>query len=490
MSDQPILIADWRGPARSQNRVNGRQPPASAKTEYSRPAKVRRTASAPAPVMAAAAAAVTGRSSSAPESTPPCVGTTCQCDRCWTWSSDDDAGTESAPAGRASVEDAAISSIEPGSPAGDDLADIDVEPAENPPSYDDTSTAPPTLASGGPRARPADCRAARPTAPTAEQGPAINNTIASGLRDYMKTFQRGSRLTSDFKAKALRNAISAIAGCATPLDEMTQDEMMELPSVGKETVQKIFEIIHTGGPLGRLQAAAGDPEQAAISLLSSVWGIGRLHADQFYRQGVRHPFFPIFFWAALLTLFWDQFSRISQLYPRPTRTVRCVRLCFHAGRVLIGARDPTVLPHFGGPLQVVSLADLRARTDLNDMQRIGIESYDDIKLYMQRAEVEAIGGVVCAAAATINAGIECVLGGSYRRGEPTSGDVDVMFFNDDDATLAAQLSELIRALTRGGFITADSHCHAHNGVRGKDPEASPRNKFMGLCGTPSLLITR
>lgn len=183
--------------------------------------------------------------------------------------------------------------------------------------------------------------------------------------------------------------------------------------MGEETAQKIFELIHTNEPLARLKAVADDPEQAVIGLLSSVWGVGKFHADHFQKQGVR------------------------------------------------------------------TLEDLRVRTDLNEMQRIGIDYHDDIKQHMPRVEVEKIGKVVCDAAKTISSKIECVLGGSYRRGELTSGDIDVMFCNDDDVTLPAQMNALIRRLKDDGFITADSQ----DSVRG-DPTVLHSNtltKFMGLC---------
>ncbi|KHN99935.1 DNA-directed DNA polymerase X [Metarhizium album ARSEF 1941] len=104
-----------------------------------------------------------------------------------------------------------------------------------------------------------------------------------------------------------------------------------------------------------------------------------------------------------------------------------------------------------------TLEDIKSRAELNPSQRIGVERFDDLKTRIPRREVEALGAVVRRAAARIDAQVELIIGGSYRRGAASSGDIDLMVTKpgtESVAQLRPFLGELVRVLEQDGFLTA------------------------------------
>ncbi|KAK1769508.1 hypothetical protein QBC33DRAFT_467785 [Phialemonium atrogriseum] len=104
-----------------------------------------------------------------------------------------------------------------------------------------------------------------------------------------------------------------------------------------------------------------------------------------------------------------------------------------------------------------TLDDLRQRADLTPNQRLGLERYDDLNTRIPRAEVDALAGHVRAAAVEIDPRVELLVGGSYRRGADSSGDVDLVVTRrgtSSAADLVPFLDELLAVLTRRGILVA------------------------------------
>lgn len=83
-------------------------------------------------------------------------------------------------------------------------------------------------------------------------------------------------------------------------------------------------------------------------------------------------------------------------------------------------------------LGVTSLADLQQKVQagtihLNDNQRIGLEYVEDFKQRIPRAEVKHIGDYIIQVIQTLAPGNQAEIVGSYRRGRPDSGDIDILF---------------------------------------------------------------
>ena len=104
-----------------------------------------------------------------------------------------------------------------------------------------------------------------------------------------------------------------------------------------------------------------------------------------------------------------------------------------------------------------TLDDLLERADLTKNQRLGVERYKDLNTRIPREEVSALGEVVKRAAAEIDGSVEVVIGGSYRRGAESSGDIDFVLTKEatsSTAELAPFLARLVLHLEDTGFLVA------------------------------------
>ncbi|KAI1466642.1 uncharacterized protein F4812DRAFT_451609 [Daldinia caldariorum] len=129
-----------------------------------------------------------------------------------------------------------------------------------------------------------------------------------------------------------------------------------------------------------------------------------------------------------------------------------------------------------------TLDDLRNRADLNANQKIGLEHFDDLNTRIPRREVEALAGCVRETAAAIDRHIELIVGGSYRRGAESSGDIDLIVTKKGTTStsqLAPFLNRLVDTLTREGFLTVALAAH-HSGV----DDVDGGSKWHGCCVLP------
>ena len=97
----------------------------------------------------------------------------------------------------------------------------------------------------------------------------------------------------------------------------------------------------------------------------------------------------------------------------------------------VGAKKANELIKVG----IKNIDDVRERGMhmLNDKQKIGVKYYEDILARIPRAEVEAYEKVFKKAVKDVNIpGTEFEIVGSYRRGNKTSGDIDVIITNKDN----------------------------------------------------------
>lgn len=94
-----------------------------------------------------------------------------------------------------------------------------------------------------------------------------------------------------------------------------------------------------------------------------------------------------------------------------------------------------------------TLDDLREKAKLTGPQRLGIDHFDDLNTRIPRWEVEALAGVVRATAATVDADMKLIVGGSYRRGADSSGDIDFILTKPGTSSVS-ELLPLLHGLTR------------------------------------------
>lgn len=75
---------------------------------------------------------------------------------------------------------------------------------------------------------------------------------------------------------------------------------------------------------------------------------------------------------------------------------------------------------------VRTLDDARKRADLSYVQRIGIDHYEDFSKKMARSETQRHFERVQQAVKEMDPEAECICMGSYRRGNPECGDIDII----------------------------------------------------------------
>ncbi|KAK2626562.1 hypothetical protein QTJ16_003737 [Diplocarpon rosae] len=129
-----------------------------------------------------------------------------------------------------------------------------------------------------------------------------------------------------------------------------------------------------------------------------------------------------------------------------------------------------------------TLDDLRALPNLHKNQKIGIEHYDDFTTRIPRDEVTALGDIVKKASREIDPLVEAIIGGSYRRGAPNSGDIDFIITKrgtHSSLDLLPFLNKLVDHLTRDGFLVCSLAVPRQSGT-----------KWHGACRLPDNPIWR
>ena len=118
---------------------------------------------------------------------------------------------------------------------------------------------------------------------------------------------------------------------------------------------------------------------------------------------------------------------------------------------------------------------------LHDHQQIGLDHYEDFNSRIPRHEVALHVEYVTQVAKKINEYLEVVVGGSYRRREPDSGDVDFLITASDSHVSSSHLrmivfEQLIPALRAAEYIKADLTIPS---------ERKESSKWMGAARLPS-----
>ncbi|KAF4336300.1 DNA polymerase IV [Fusarium beomiforme] len=127
-----------------------------------------------------------------------------------------------------------------------------------------------------------------------------------------------------------------------------------------------------------------------------------------------------------------------------------------------------------------TLDDLKAKVKLSPNQLIGIEHYQDLNTRIPRREVEALGAVVKNSAQRIDPQVELIIGGSYRRGAETSGDIDFIITKsntESSAELRPFLDSLVQRLEAEEFLVARL---------ASSRSVSDGSKWHGCCVLPKI----
>lgn len=217
-------------------------------------------------------------------------------------------------------------------------------------------------------------------------GPVTNIEIAQKLRDL------GTRFESEgetYRARAFLNAARTIERFPVAItDPATQ--LRNTPGIGGGVIDRIQEYLNTG-KLTELEEpipVAETEKGKAIEELTGVYGIGPATATKLYDQGIK--------------------------------SVKELVDAYNDGKV-----------------------------DLTANQIIGLTYYDHFKERIPRDEVKAVGDAILAINKSLDPDNIGEIVGSYRRGQPTSGDIDIIISNKNNKNY---LPEIVQALQEQGFL--------------------------------------
>ncbi|CAI7588352.1 unnamed protein product [Penicillium glandicola] len=111
-----------------------------------------------------------------------------------------------------------------------------------------------------------------------------------------------------------------------------------------------------------------------------------------------------------------------------------------------------------------SLKDLLEKAPLSKQQRIGVERYSDFAQRIPRKEVEAHGAIVRKAVQAVDRDMQVIIGGSYRRGAVTCGDVDCLITKPGaslEQIRTMMLGLVVPRLFNSGFLKASLAISSH-----------------------------
>lgn len=130
---------------------------------------------------------------------------------------------------------------------------------------------------------------------------------------------------------------------------------------------------------------------------------------------------------------------------------------------------------------ITSVAELKKavrddRVKVSNTIKLGLKYYGKVQGAIPRAEIKQIDRYLRRQAKEIDTGLKTVICGSYRRGKPTSGDIDVLIYHPDvqsvediDALPHSHLELFVELLTDEGFLLDNM------------TDKNYKIKYMGFC---------
>jgi Fingers domain of DNA polymerase lambda/DNA polymerase beta palm/DNA polymerase beta thumb len=219
----------------------------------------------------------------------------------------------------------------------------------------------------------------------------LNRHITSKLSELMELYHILPEMEAGGRMTVLETAIGALTHARFKV--RNREDAERLGNIGEKTLDKIDSILQTG-TLEVLQKAIQNQRIKTIKAFCNVLWIGPWTAAKLYERG------------------------------------------YH------------------------SLDDLRRspkEAGLSHQQRLGIDAryYDDLQQRISREEGAAMERYVQSVVNRILPGTLCVLGGSYRRGQPSSSDYDFILSPPPPFTTSDLLPALWRQLSRDKVIVED-----------------------------------
>lgn len=232
------------------------------------------------------------------------------------------------------------------------------------------------------------------------------------------------RLLDNTSNEKIRNsygrAIASIAAYEYPF--LHPSEVQRLPNCG-DKFGKLFREFQETGSLNEANEMRNDSKLQTLSLLWNIHGVGPQTAGNLYEKGYRTI-------DGLRYKVWPQLAELFEDDPV----------------------EKNRLDHLEDP-------------ELDREQQQGLKFYDDFQERIPKEEVENIASTIHRHLIKLtDKQAQVMLVGSYRKGKPTSGDVDIVVSHPEENFTASLVEKLCNSLEAEGWIRAKlkiSLAHTH-----------------------------
>ena len=192
----------------------------------------------------------------------------------------------------------------------------------------------------------------------------------------------------------------------------TMEDLKDVKGLGERITNRIQEILETGH-LKEAEEARQDIGIDVIDTFMNIYGVGRVKATELVRK-------------------------------RGIKTIEALKMAVET--------DPSVL---------------------NDNQTIGLKYYEDLLERIPRAEMRKHERLLKKTIQKVSKDLDIQVVGSYRRGEPSSGDIDVLVKwpeGESAEKVLSKVDQIITELSKTSYIV--------------ETLAKGKKKFMGICRLP------
>ena len=229
-----------------------------------------------------------------------------------------------------------------------------------------------------------------------------------------------------FKAKQISNVIKVLKNYPEKITKKNFNELSSLPGIGKNTINRIKEILEEG-KLAELEEFNSyykenklDKKKKIIENLREVVGIGPNKAEEFYEMGIKN--------------------------------VDDLKKKVESGKIEVNEKIQLGLNYFG--IYQTNIP----RKEITEIKNTVLKNTVSKLNSMYPEEKGGIDFIIC---------------GSYRREKPTSGDIDILLFNsnEDKKKSIPYLEKFIEILKEGKnpFLLDDL------------TDKNYQTKYMGFC---------
>ncbi|TFY63526.1 hypothetical protein EVJ58_g3189 [Rhodofomes roseus] len=255
-------------------------------------------------------------------------------------------------------------------------------------------------------------------------------------------------------ALSYERAISVIKAYPQRITSVSQ--VQKLPFIGQKTGTMVEQFVNTG-KIDEAQTILASDRFKALSLFTSIYGIGPNTARRLYSLGLR----------TINDL--EVYYGVERDDPPEPAQSELHELDMQKRPQYWRGQDQSATDRKRGKLGNFGGEKGEGDEGLGDSWiRVALELREDLAVKIPRAEVEEMGRIVMAELDELEPGCVSTIVGGYRRGKPESNDVDIVFTHPDAEVVKGLCKRFVRRLYERGMVSHVMHLsgfHGHNPLR-------------------------